>query len=971
MPTRLCLALGALLLVAVPNLALPHPARADVVDGASFTEGSMPDAPVGSITAMAWAPDGSHRLFVTAKEGTVRILKYGPPASWVGAAFATISPIHDAGECGLLGLAFDPNFQVNHYVYFFVTVSSSEQQIIRYTANGDVGTDKTVIVNNLPTKGGNHNGGGLGFGPDGKLYWGIGDNYDFSGVDSDLLSLASKIGRANADGTVPNDNPFYDGAGPNADYIWGRGLRNPFTLTFNPENGALWVNVVGTGYEQVFLMGRGDHAGYNDYENTQPPGSYLQPIIKYLTNGSDNRTLTAGGAVRNGGVVAFTTTGTHGFRRGEMLTISGVGNASFNGTVFVASTSSATTFSALQSGANESSGGGSAATANLGGCITGGTFYAGTQFASEYRGDFFFGDYNSGRIMRAHLQSPSVVERVETWATGHSGYIDIDTGPDGALYYVTHNGALFRTVFNASAQGLVVSRTHLWMAEGGQQSFSVSLAQAPGGNVSVNAARASGDADITVSAGGTLTFTTGNWNVPQAVTVASAVDGDMATDVATLEVSSSALATQTVTVNAVEADGNALVVSTSSLAVTEGGSGTFTVALAAAPAADVTVTVARGAGDSDVTVSGGGSLTFTAGNFSTAQTVTIAAAEDADNADDSATITISGGGFASRNVTVTGNDNDEAAPVITSTANTTGVLNAPYAYTVTATGRPTPTFSLSASPASMTINASSGAIAWTPSASGTFPVTVVASNGVVPNAAQSFSIVVGADLPPTCMLTKPDVDGVVSGTNAEFFGDGDDDVGTTKAEFFVDGVLGYTDVGTSGHYHWESGHTQWDTTAYGDGSHQVKIKVTDTIGQSCEVEIAVTVANAGDAGVPDAGTDDEDAGTGGTGGSQSSGGSSGASGRGGSGATSGAPDASPPGSSAGRGGSSGPSGRAGSMALGGDAGIETTHSLQGGCTCRVGAAPVRGTFASAWVLALALTLATRRRKRRGASVGSR
>ena len=91
-------------------------------------------------------------------------------------------------------------------MYFFVTVSASEQQVIRYTAVGDVGTSKTVVIPGLPTNGINHDGGGIGFGPDGRLYWSIGDLGVGIGVDANLTSLASKVGRANVEGTVPPDN---------------------------------------------------------------------------------------------------------------------------------------------------------------------------------------------------------------------------------------------------------------------------------------------------------------------------------------------------------------------------------------------------------------------------------------------------------------------------------------------------------------------------------------------------------------------------------------------------------------------------------------------------------------------------------------------------------------------------------------------------------------------------------------------
>ena len=94
-------------------------------------------AALADATAMAWAPDGSNRLFVTLKNGGVRIVKDGV---LLGTPFATLSPVFTNSECGLVGICFDPDFASNGLVYFFATVSASEQQILRYTAAGDAST---------------------------------------------------------------------------------------------------------------------------------------------------------------------------------------------------------------------------------------------------------------------------------------------------------------------------------------------------------------------------------------------------------------------------------------------------------------------------------------------------------------------------------------------------------------------------------------------------------------------------------------------------------------------------------------------------------------------------------------------------------------------------------------------------------------------------------------------------------------
>src|SRR5437867_6993192 len=99
------------------------PARGASLDP-NFTE-SIFIANVGSeVTGMAWAPDGSNRLFVSLKSGTIAVVKNG---TLLPTPFATLSPIYLGGECGLIGICFDPNFVRNGYLYAFVTVSSNEQ----------------------------------------------------------------------------------------------------------------------------------------------------------------------------------------------------------------------------------------------------------------------------------------------------------------------------------------------------------------------------------------------------------------------------------------------------------------------------------------------------------------------------------------------------------------------------------------------------------------------------------------------------------------------------------------------------------------------------------------------------------------------------------------------------------------------------------------------------------------------------
>ncbi|RKH54050.1 hypothetical protein D7Y23_01770 [Corallococcus sp. AB050B] len=741
-------------------LMMSAPARAAVPAG--FAETGYSSSSLSPATGMAWAPDGSGRLFITQKNGVVRtvalkdgVLETQPGTSTlVTRTFATEPSVHTNSECGLIGIAFDPNYVVNRYVYFFVTVSPSEQRIVRYTDANGTGIARTEVITRLPTVGNNHDGGGLGFGPDGKLYWAIGDLGNGSGVDSDLTSLAAKVGRANLDGTPVNDNPFNDGVGPNNEYIWARGLRNPFTFTFQPTTGQLWVNGVGTGYEQVFVVGRRSHAGYNDYENNQPLGNdYITPVIKYRTNGSDTRSLTATGAVRSGGVTTFTTTAGHGFRKGEKLLLEGVADASFNGEFYVASANNApgtTTFTVAQPGLPDAtSGGGSAMTQALGGSITGGVFYDATLFPPEYRGSYFFGDYNSGQLTRATLAADNSVATVDEWGTGFGANVDMSVGPDGALYTVSvTSGRVVRVTPTATAQKLVVSGLNPRVMEGGRAAFTVRLAQAPAAPMTVRVARAlGGSQDLRVASNDTLVFNALNWNVPQAVVLEAMDDADTDEDTATFTVSSEGLQDEAVVATTIDNNSARLVLTAPRLAVPEGGTATFDVSLSQRPTSNVTVTVASTQGDADLTVDSASTLTFTTSNWNTPRTVTLRAAQDADNVDGEATITLAIPGLDARTVQAVEVDDEPLPPSINSPPVTTAVVGVEYRHTVIARGRPAPTYSLVGTvPQGMSIDATSGLITWTPSAVGTVDVLVRATNGVPPDAELGFTLTVTAEL---------------------------------------------------------------------------------------------------------------------------------------------------------------------------------------------------------------------------------
>jgi glucose/arabinose dehydrogenase len=235
---------------------------------------------------MEFAPDG--RLFVCLQTGQVRIIKNG---LLLPTPFLNID-VDSSGERGLLGIAFDPNFPNNHYFYLYHTVPTSpvHNQVSRFTAAGDVAAagSEVVVLNldNLSTAT-NHNGGGLHFGSDGKLYIGVGENANGSNAQT-LSNLLGKVLRINADGSIPNDNPFYNSASGNNRAIWAVGLRNPFTFGFQPGTGRLFINDVGEStWEEIDDGSAGANYGWPIAEGPTNNPSFVSPIYYYGHGSTD------------------------------------------------------------------------------------------------------------------------------------------------------------------------------------------------------------------------------------------------------------------------------------------------------------------------------------------------------------------------------------------------------------------------------------------------------------------------------------------------------------------------------------------------------------------------------------------------------------------------------------------------------------------------------------------------------------
>jgi glucose/arabinose dehydrogenase len=256
----------------------PRIAVAQVTLPPGFSETQI--APVTNPTAMQFAPDG--RLFVCEQRGTLRVIKDGV---LLPTPFVTLS-VNSAGERGLLGVAFDPNFAVNQYVYVYYTATTPalRNRVSRFTANGDVAVPSSeVAVFELPVLAvpANHNGGALNFGADGKLYIAVGDH----GVWSNSQSLDTPFGkmlRINSDGTIPADNPFFGVTTGQNRAIWALGLRNPFTFAFDTAGTRMFINDVGQlTWEEINEGVAGANYGWPMFEGSTTDPGFASPTHAY------------------------------------------------------------------------------------------------------------------------------------------------------------------------------------------------------------------------------------------------------------------------------------------------------------------------------------------------------------------------------------------------------------------------------------------------------------------------------------------------------------------------------------------------------------------------------------------------------------------------------------------------------------------------------------------------------------------
>lgn len=249
--------------------------------------------------------DGSGRLFVVEQGGTIRIIQNG---SLLPQAFLNItSKVIVQDEMGLLGLAFHPNFQTNRkfYVNYVRNAGGQFQSVIaEYLASvanpnqSDPASERILLTVNQVSNFTNHKAGQLAFGPDGFLYFGLGDGGsggDPLGHGQNTQTLLGKMLRIDVDGVspglqyrIPPDNPFVAGGG--LPEIWAYGFRNPWRFSFDRSTNRVFVADVGQdNFEEIDLLQKGGNYGWNTMEGQHcfnPPtgcnmAGLILPIAEY------------------------------------------------------------------------------------------------------------------------------------------------------------------------------------------------------------------------------------------------------------------------------------------------------------------------------------------------------------------------------------------------------------------------------------------------------------------------------------------------------------------------------------------------------------------------------------------------------------------------------------------------------------------------------------------------------------------
>ena len=333
-------------IIAIPFVARPvQAAPPPDFESTTFLSG------IHDPTTFKFAPDGS--IYIAEKAGAIR--------HYAGGVLTTLItvPTPTDYERGLLGLELDANFTINHYLYASYTNSDGFSRLSRFTVTGetiDPASEFVFLKLNQPSDI-YHNGNDVHIGPDGKVWWSVGDGQVPANAQS-LQSGHGKMLRFDTDGTSANDNPWH-GDGSKIDQIYALGFRNPFRFTFLPNGKAIVGDVGLDSYEELDVIENGGNYGWPQYEGACGSCGYVNPVFQYAHNG------------QNSSISAVAT-------------------------------------------------------------------YTGSTFGPEYKNAVFYGDYARGTLRYLKFDaSYSSVLSDNAFEPAAGTIVDIQTGPDGNLYYAS------------------------------------------------------------------------------------------------------------------------------------------------------------------------------------------------------------------------------------------------------------------------------------------------------------------------------------------------------------------------------------------------------------------------------------------------------------------------------------------------------------------------------------------------------
>ena len=408
-------------------------------------------------TCIVSAPGDATRLFVLEKAGRIRIIDL-TTNTLLATSFLNIDPLVTGGasvsdEQGLLGLAFDPDYQTNGQFYVYYT-GTGTNNLARYTvsANPNVANTAGVVMMSWSDPYTNHNGGWIAFGPDANLYMGVGDGGSANDPGGRAQSLASQLGKMHrikptVGGsapyyTIPAGNPFAGGASTIDDTIWAYGLRNPWRCSFDRLTGDLWIADVGQNaveeidFQPGSLVGDLNADGRIDGADLGAMlGLWGQPGASDLnadgtTDGSDLGLLLGSWGAKLAGR-------NYGWRCLEATTCTGLTGCTCTDTTLIAPIHNYLHTSGTAGGYS----------------ITGGCVYRGCKIP-DLQGTYFFADYVNGNIWSFRyvngVKSNFLLRNTELNTSIEGGVVNqvVAFGEDanGELYIADHMGQIYKIV---------------------------------------------------------------------------------------------------------------------------------------------------------------------------------------------------------------------------------------------------------------------------------------------------------------------------------------------------------------------------------------------------------------------------------------------------------------------------------------------------------------------------------------------